>query len=252
MQNELFEKIELYLNNGLNEEEVKLFEEQLKNDAKLREALALYKTIDDEMRQKIAGTEGEEKLKQTLSGLNKKYFEQGSNTAKVIPLPANRRWLFAAAAVLLLVVAGLYWYFFSGNKNNETLYARYAVHQPLSLQRGNEPISKILQDAIVAYNAKKFDEALTGLASYLQSDSSDAELLLAKNICLTETGKYEQAIEGLNKLVDKNEIFKSQALWYKALAYLKQNNKVDCKKTLESIPAGADKYTQAKELLKEL
>jgi hypothetical protein len=252
MQNELFEKIELYLHNELEGEELRLFEEQLKTDKELREQLALYTTIDEEMRQKMSGNEEEEKLKETLSGLNRKYFNQGGGSAKVLLLNKRRRWLFAAAAAILLLLAGAYWLFFTGNRESGTLYAQYARHQPLSLQRDNNDGAKILQDAVKAYNNKNFNEALIGLTNYLQTDSSDAELLLAKNICLTETGNYEQAIAGLNKLAAENEIFKSQALWYKALVYLKQNNKAECKEILESIPPGADTYTKAIELLKEL
>ena len=252
MQNELFEKIELYLNNELKGEELRLFEEQLENDEKLREQVVLYKTIGNEMRQQMSGNEDEEQLKRTLADLNKKYFHQPGSSAGVLSLNKRRRWMFAAAAILLLLIAGVYWYFFTGSKGNETLYAQYAIHQPLSFQRGGKDTSGILQDAIAAYNNKKFKEALIYLDLYLRKDSTDAELVLAKNICLTETGNPEQAIVGFDQLAEENKIFKYQALWYKALAYLKQNDKAGCKKILGSIPADADTYPKAKKLLQEL
>ena len=204
------------------------------------------------MRQQTTGSEEEENLKESLSGLSKKYFNQPDNTARVVPLVKKRKWLFAAAAVIFILLAGAYWVFFTGSKDNEELYAQYAVHQLLSLQRGNKDTIKVLQDAVTAYNSGKFNQALTGLTRYLQTDSSDAELVLAEKICLIETGNYEQAIMGLNKIEAGNDIFRFQAIWYKALAYLKQNNKAECKKILASIPANADTYSKAKNLLKEL
>lgn len=251
MQNEWFEKIELYLDGELKGEELALFEKQLKEDDELKQQVDLYKTIENEMKQRTSGSKEEEDLKKSLSDLGKKYFAAGT-TAKVIPLYQKRKWLYVAAAAVLLIMAGGYWYFFSGHKNNDTLYAQYAAHQPLSLQRDSKDTARLLQDAIKAFNAGNYAEALTGLNAYLQTDSSDAELLLAKNICLTETGSYDEAIDGFNKLMNKNEIFKYQAVWYKALAYLKQDKKAECKETLESIPANADTYLKAKELLKEL
>jgi hypothetical protein len=253
MQNELFEKIELYLHNELKGEELQLFEEQLKNDAELRVQVDLYKTIDNEMRQKTSGSEGEDQLKKTLSDLNKKYFNQQKSPAKVVPMQSRKRRMYVAAAVALLVIAGSYWFFFTGSsKNSEVLYAQYAVHESLSSQRSNIDSAKILQDAIAAYNNKKYDEALTGLITCLQKDSSDAELVLVKNICLTETGNYDQAIAGFDRLALSNEIFKYQAIWHKALVYLKQGDKTASKKILETIPADADMYGKAQELLKEL
>ncbi len=252
MQNELFEKIELYLHNQLEGEELRRFEEQLKNDEELQQQVLLYKTIDSEMRQKTAGSDEEEKLKKTLSDLHRKYFNR-DDTTKVVAIQKRRRWLFAAAAVLLLLIAGAYWYFFADTtKDNETLYTQYAVYEPLSSQRGSKDSSLMLQNAIAAYNNKQFNEALTSLTAHLHTDSSDAELMLAKSICLTETGHYEEAIAGFDRLAEKNEIFKYQALWYKALAYLKQNDKAGCKQLLESIPPGADTYGKAKQLLRDL
>jgi hypothetical protein len=250
MQNDFFEKIELYLHNELEGEDQLRFEEELKTNKELREHLALYKTIDDEMRQKMPGSE-EGRLKETLKTFNKKYFNKPGTSAKILSLTKRRRTLFAAAAMLLLLT-GAYWVFLSRNSGSEKLYARYARYQSLSLQRGNDDTAKILQDAIADYNNREFKSALTGLNIYLQKDSSDAELVLAKNICLTETGMYVQASKGFDNLAAKNEIFKSQALWYKALLYLKQGNKGECKKILESISEGSDIYTKAKALLKEL
>jgi tetratricopeptide (TPR) repeat protein len=253
MESEIFEKIALYLQGELKGEELAIFEEQLKNDAALREQVSLYKTIDNEMKQKMTGSEEESKLKETLSGFNKKYFNQpGSTTAPVRSINERRKWLFAAAAIVFIVLAAAYWSFFSGSKGNEKLYAQYAVYPSLSVQRGGKDPVKALQDAITAYNNRNFTEALKGLNSYLQTDSSDTELLLAEKICLIETGDYQHAIDGLNNIVLKNEIFASQALWYKALAYLKQNNKTECKKVLSAIPSGADTYTKARKLLEEL
>src|SRR5689334_775483 len=117
MQNEWFEKIDLYLHNELKGEELTLFETQLKTDEQLRQQVDIYKTIENEMKQRTSGSNEEENLKKSLADLGKKYFVPGT-TAKVIPVHQKRKWLYVAAAAVLLIVAVGYWYFFSGNTDN--------------------------------------------------------------------------------------------------------------------------------------
>ena len=247
MQNDLFEKIELYLNNELRGEELLQFETQLKTDETLRQQVNLYKKIEEEMKINLQGNEEEKQLKKTLTELTKKYFNTPGHTHKIPPARKGIYWLWAAAAVLVLIV-GAYFVFFNKNGDNEPLYTRYAKYDPLSCERNS---SNCPQDAFEAYNNKNFEKALKGLSLYLQNDSDDAKLVLAKNICLTQTGEFDAAISGFTRLTE-NPVFKYQAIWYKALAYLKQNKKAECKKILETIPAGADTYKKAQKLLKDL
>src|SRR5258705_9436236 len=105
MQNEWFEKIELYLAGELKGEELALFEKQLKDDDQLRQQVDLYKTIESEMKQRTSGSKEEADLKKSLSDLGKKYFAR-ETTAKIIPIHQKRKWLYVAAAAVLLIIAG--------------------------------------------------------------------------------------------------------------------------------------------------
>jgi hypothetical protein len=109
-----------------------------------------------------------------------------------------------------------------------------------------------LDKAIKAYNQKDYVLALPLLNSYLRTDSSDTELVLARNSSLIENGIYNDAIVSLDNIINSKPAFRSQALWYKALAYLKQDNKVLCKETLLLIPEDAQEYSKARKLLAKL
>lgn len=249
----MFEKIESYLNGELAGEELQQFEAQLAADPALREQLLLYQNIESEMKQQHIGKEGETQLRQTLTELNSQYFTSSGTSAEVISIKSRKRYIWPAAAAAILIVCMVgYWLVFRQGDTDKKLYARYAVHQPISQQRGAGDSSRLLQEAIVFYNQKEYINALPGLLQYTDKDRSDGELILAAGICELETERYPEALNTFDYLAANHPVFVNQAIWYKALVYLKKKDIPACKKLLQSIPANADTYKKAQELFQKL
>lgn len=248
----MFEKIELYLAGELTGEELRLFEEQLQQDPLLREQLLIYQSIDADMKAQYAGAEKEKNLNETLTALNKQYFSPVEKPVASIPVHRKKSFFWPAAAAALVLCFAAWWFLLRDQSSKKDLYAQYAVHQPLSFQRGPADTSLSKREAITDYNNKQYTAALNGLQQAVQNDTADTELRLAYSICLLETGKYDEALAGFESIAVRNKVFQNQALWYKALVYLKKEDKASCKKILETIPADADVYNKAQALLKEL
>jgi tetratricopeptide (TPR) repeat protein len=194
--------------------------------------------------------EREHELRKSLSILGAKYFKDERRLATVRFRNKKAIWTIGTAVILALIVL-TFQFLPDNNKSKNVLYGQYMQVTPLSAYRQNTP-NEILLDAINAYNSKDFKKALKDFDRYLTIDSSDAELLLAKNICLMETGQPEKSILGFGKLARENPEFQYEASWYMSLAYLEQNNKRACKKVLKTIPATSYFYSKAISLLKKL
>ncbi|MBC7642676.1 MAG: tetratricopeptide repeat protein, partial [Flavobacterium sp.] len=71
-------------------------------------------------------------------------------------------------------------------------------------------------------------------------------------ICLIETDNFTKAEDILLSLKNGTSIYNYRATWYLALLRLKQNNINSCKNFLKQIPADAEDFAKAQELLKLL
>lgn len=202
------------------------------------------------MASKPKNDESEEELRKTLFILGAKYFKDERKSTKVRFQNKKVIWLIGSAVILVLIVFA-FQFSLGHYKSKGVLYGQFMQVTPLSSDRPNASNEPLL-DAINAYNNKDFKKALKDFNRYLTIDSSDAELLLAKNICLMQTGQTEKSILGFEKLAREDPEFQYEANWYMSLVYLEQNDKDSCRKLLETIPPTSYFYSKAISLLKKL
>ncbi len=245
MEDDVFEKMEAFINNEMTVEEKQRFENELANDDKLAQRFQLYKKIQDTLSASQLNKENETSLQQTIVQVNN---EHASRPAKVVTFSKANRWYAVAAAVLAVIVS--VYLFNNDKKSNTELYAQYAVFPALSGTRGSN--DSLLSKAITYYNNKQFTQAKPLLQQSLATDSSDKEIQLAYYICALQTENLGEALKGFTNIAATENVFTYQAKWYMALTYLKQNNIDACKLILQQIPADADTYTKAQQLLKQL
>ncbi|MEP6513733.1 MAG: tetratricopeptide repeat protein, partial [Parafilimonas sp.] len=132
----------------------------------------------------------------------------------------------------------------------QQLYAEYAKYNSISFERSNNYSALLI--SVKFYNSKNYAAAIPFFETYLKQHPANTEIALALNICKIETGLYDNAINGLDSIIAKQNAFLYQAQWLKALAYLKQDKKDECKTILKQIPGEADTYEKAQSLLKKL
>jgi tetratricopeptide (TPR) repeat protein len=244
-----YEIISQYLDGELTGEALTAFEKQMQEDAELAAEVNIYRTIESDQSFNILNKAEKEKLAASLTGLTKDYFKK--NEAKVIGI---NRWWYAAAAVAATVVFILILRPFGGETfDNEKLFAYYSKNiESLSAgERGADNDTLILQ-AINLFNKKDYEQSLPLLKKILTSKPNETDLIIATGICYLQTNHPDSAIKIFDRVANGNTVYKSEAIWYKALALLKENKPEECYKVLESLPADADNIKEAKELMKKI
>lgn len=243
--------ISRYADGLMETEELQAFEAALTEDSDLQKQLALYKEAEEKLKRHIASEKGEEELKITLQGMRKEFFSSSAAgttpavRAKVVKLLWRKVAITAAAAVLVALFVWQPW-------QGEDLYTKYAATEMVSsVERGSHTDS-LLDKATTAFNAKEFTSAATWLYEVVEAQPENSFARFYYGVSLMQTGKTELARGAFTMLSKGSSAFKDEAVFYMGLSYLKDNDKENCKKWLQQVPAGSGSYEKAQQLLKEL
>ena len=242
--------LDRYLRDEMDEQERRLFEEQLATDEALSEELDLQRdTIEG------IGIDGSHALKKRLQAVEAEL----KNPAPVVvdDKETNRRflmtWVAIAASLLTVVLLG---YLFVPSSSPEELYVAY--YQPFPnlinpAQRSTEVEEETaLEQAVRAYDEQQYDQAITLFA---QGDAlSDPGYTFYYGASHLAADQPEQAIPLLERVVEEsNGLFYEPGLWYLALAHLKANDPAAARPYLQTLAEQPGDYTEeAQELLDKI
>lgn len=237
------ELIEKYFENTLTDQELKTFEENLRNDAVFKEEFEFQKSL----KQSIHLKERNE-LRSMLKG-----FEEKSSISRFEVQKNNKIWKFAAAAVVL-IFAGIGIYKYQNiEKNNQELYLAYHQAYPniVAPNVRGENSEGIKNESFKAYESENYQEAIQ-----LFSQIKDQEFAIFYTaVSYLELNENQKAIEILksNKFSETPYPFATYSKWYLALAYIKTEQKTEAKLQLEALSKTNNPQKQkAQELLNEL
>jgi tetratricopeptide (TPR) repeat protein len=133
--------------------------------------------------------------------------------------------------------------------NNDPKYGDYNQYETAQFtERGDNDTN--LKDAQDFFNAKQYQKAVTSFEKL--QPLNKPELLYFYSISLIETDNYAKAEIILKTLKNGTSVYKDKATWYLALSYLKQKKIDECKTYLKQIPADAEDFGKAQQLLKDL
>jgi tetratricopeptide (TPR) repeat protein len=238
-----YEYIDRYIHNELSDSEKTAFEQQLNTDAEFAEAYQLYASIENTMQNDSQGNQ--QAFIEKLQPLQEKYFLENPKQKK----GKLKKILFIGlAATALLVLVFTLIPFNNTPKTSEALYAQYAIYEKVDpTTRGDN--DSILNKAAALYNEKNYAAAVPYLEK-IKKENASALFLLA--VCNVEIKNYTAAIAHFDILINGTSSYKDKAQWYKALSYLKQDNKAECKNKLLSITNNSAYFKDATALLKEL
>lgn len=233
-----------YLQGALSPEAKEAFESRLKTEPALKDAFVIFRDVNQHLHH--YHSEERATFKDTLKKVSDQYIAPSVAPKKEVKVIRFNPWKYAIAAAVV-VLLGLTFMFSSG----DPLYAEYAFNDSISLvERDGEGTA--FAKAETAFNAKEYQEAIGYFDAILASDGANAEVQYYKGIALVEVEKYDKADAIFSQLADGNTLYKHKATWYNALSKLKQDDENACKQLLEKIPAGAEDYEVAQELLKKL
>ncbi len=209
MDEQLEQKVALYLEGRLPETEKLELEAQMSQDPDLKAE------VDDLMAlQNGLQSIGYHELKNEV-----KQWDQELTTARNF----NWRPLAVAAALALLLIPAIY--LFQGNNEEDLFYAYYEPYEEQLLSRGLADSTSsaghgALVEGLEAYNAKKFDQCAQLLSEYLTLQPQEHRVALYLAIAQLELGQSDEAEANFQR-ARQDPDFEQQAVWYQALSYLK-------------------------------
>ena len=177
-----------------------------------------------------------------LEELKNRFGNQTNEEAIVRELPRRSRLIslnrVAAAAMMLIIpIAGLlYWNASSGERLYQSYYDGFELEG--GQLRGSNDAVKLdanYSKAIDFYNAKEYANSLTYFEAYLGENREDAKATFLAGIAYLEEGNYPNAIDYLSTARFNDEQYYEEASWFLALAYVKNDNKIDARIVLDEL-----------------
>lgn len=240
-----FNDIARYAEGEMTTEERAAFEAALAADSTLQRQLALYREAHGALLQHFSADKQGNQLQGTLHSLGGEFFNETSQSGKVVSM---KRWLRGAVAVAAILIAVVFvWQFLQPD-----LYGKYSATTMVTPAERGEQSEDLLSNAVTAFNKKDYKSAAQSLAIIRQKDTANSFVAFYYGVSLMHTNNIIGAREIFNQLYAGQSAFKFDAAFYQALTYLKEDNKVLCKEWLLKIPADASNYNKAQELLEKL
>jgi len=211
-------EISKYLNGEMDAQTEKEFEQKLNNDKALRNEYELHKEI-----QNALGEEDIIELREKLDAY------------RPSARPKNRlrlKWsdaLSAAALVTLFIGIGMLWMYHSQITNPDELYASYfepypGIYSQRSIDVDSESGS-LKRKAFLAYEEESWEKAQDHFDQLLLLQPGKTEYVFYAGMLDLKLNDTHKAIDHFRTVLDKaNPFFEDQAIWYIALAYLKEEN----------------------------
>ncbi len=241
--------ISKYINGELAEDELTAFEKLLQQDKALNEEVNFHIEVDTTLAanyQAINKIDEGERLE--FEGILSKVMDGEEMVEKPMPKrPSLVRRLFPLAT--LAAAAAVLFFMISSPKLSDVADQYYS---PYLYQKDPNLLPKtIIDEGIKAYQNEDYETALN---IFINNQTGDLKLHLAKGNAEYNVGKYDEAIATFNFVIERtgNQSFKNYANWYAALTYLKKKDKGEAIQHLKKLPESADFYNQAQDLLKKL
>jgi tetratricopeptide (TPR) repeat protein len=244
IDNSIYEKIELYLSGEMSETDAIAFKADIENDKELKETVDLYSTLQREYSLIENSKAGELTLKETLKNTTPNYFTT-SKEAKVFSFKKTYKLLAVAASIVVafLIIKPLV---FTNNKN---LFDNYYEQEEIAVQRGE---TDSILNAIQFFNKKEYQQSLNLLEPITTYKKEANDLILVKGECYLNLNQYDNALQSFEQVAATSSVYKERAVWLVAMCYLKQDKKVACKSSLNTILSTSSFYNRAQKLMKAL
>ena len=263
---EIYNRIEDYLDGNLSETERAVFEADVQADPALAAALADVREARERLSRQWAQVDDDTALRQTLQHLGQQHFasqpispatHQPSNPPvhQSTNQPINqstKRWWWAVAAIA--AAALLAWLLWPKPEPDQRLYAEYR-HFPeasFSLKSGGTASGQALARAEADFNQKNYADALAALQAHLAAQPDDLDAQFFEGLCQLELGQTAEATAAFSALSISGGVWTGEARWYLALCHLRSKNWGQCVEALLGIRPGEPHYEEAQRLMEQM
>lgn len=211
--------ISKYLDGELDAITASRFEEDLKNDPKLKQEFDLYKEVDEA----LADTEVLEFRMQ----LREMHTQLAPETA-ISSKPRVRRMARVAVAASLAMLLGFsainLFRYTSSQKVIEKYYQPYEITS--TNRSGSSDTDRALRNALEKYQNHEYSEAVVLFEKVLEKDPAQIATQLYSGISYFEIAEYQKAGNSFSKVIEHDDnLYIEQAKWYLGFCYLKTEEK---------------------------
>jgi tetratricopeptide (TPR) repeat protein len=234
-----------YLQGALSLKEQKTLEQRIQEEPELADAFAIFKDLNGHLEHTFSKERSEFKTRLKAISETQLSEEMSDETkeTKVIRF-TPLRYLVAASVVFLF--GAIMWM-----QLQTPSYGDYPVDQNISLTiRSNGELA--FAKAEKAFNTGSYEEAILFFDSILSNTPNNAEVSYYKAIAFVELNRFDEADAIFSRISRGTSVYKYKALWSQALSKLKQKDTKACAEILQKIPADAEDFEKAKDLLDKL
>lgn len=234
-------QLEQYIDGTLGAAERSSFEQELRVNVELKEALDTRLVMLEALK-----VREREALRKKLSLLRE---ETRNTNASSKPQPLSYLIKIGAALLMLIALYFTYRQLSYSPPSAPSLFEAYYEAFPVTITRGSEAAGKVRE----LYSKKAFKEAIPLLQDLVSAEADHTNqyrLLLAS--CYLETGQPEKVPALLSPLLAMhNSTLQSHGRWYAMLAYLLMDEPQKARELLEQVRASGDDYARQAQLILE-
>lgn len=249
---ETIELIDAYLSKQLSATEKQLFEQRISSEPELNKEVQLRATIYAMLGEKDWASPAMERseIKENLELLRSEELQKASSTIKQAATSyksksnsSNKRpWIIGVAVAASLALLFL----MNPSDPLGDVYEQY--HNwgdlPSAVEKGAKDE---LSQAEIFFEDKEYDQIIKLFDSVYKSvDRYHPTALLYAAAAHQELKQYEQAHTYYDALINAQVLESSRALWFKFLLYLKQDDNLNSKETLDKILSDPTNYNYQK------
>jgi len=228
------ELVQRYINKELSDDEIKQFEEEIKNNPELYEELLFQKEVEQSIKELIE----ENLFIKNLEIAQQEYLKSFKKEKRVSIfnryyslLPKEKRirpiWYSAAAIAVVVIGISLFFIHQKNKVNPEKLYSVYKTEYSIPhFQRSAETTeTDILNNALQQFSEKQYMDAVIAFDKLISQNKYLPTVYFFKGLALIELNQTNNAIESLKKASTfKESEFIAEVEWNLGLAYLKNND----------------------------
>jgi tetratricopeptide (TPR) repeat protein len=162
--------------------------------------------------------------------------------------------MYIAATGLIILSVSVAFYFFLPRSPGEKLFCSY--YEPYGVDKitgiSRSPETENLAPVLL-YIQGKYDRAIPGFSKYLEKNPSDFQVRLLLAVCLTEDKQYAEAEKELMGMVEAGDHFyREDAGWYLALLSIRKGDIQKAVEHLERIENSRIYGSRVKSLTEEI
>lgn len=261
-----YNKIKAYLDDEMTNKERVNFELEIDNNEDLKNTISVLKTMPSIYNEEDwALYDGDlNTLKETANLFKGEDIEHFSKQVRTVESNYNTKntrkrrgfikYISSIAAAALILFSG--YYFLNDNTSNLDLYNDYYNLGDLPSFTTQSNTINILAEAENLFKTKQYAKALEQfkIAESALDSTLNPNLELYIALCYLKLEQYDLAHKRLDVLLKSNTLDAHKSYWFKALTYLKQDNKARAIETLKVLLKKKTNfnYNKAKALLNEL